>query len=174
MKKMRLIALILLCLLFSSCHSQDKINFLSYQAYPFDAHGILTYDGKEYEVLVSVQKAGDILLQILQPENLAGMVFEQKDGSVTVKTGDLSLPIDDGGYSAADGILLCSHMYSLSGNTFSEAGVITENGVKYSYAEYSVSCGTVTVYIQNGLSSPEKIAASLNGHEFLFVFMNES
>ncbi len=175
MKKILFTAIImLLCLSFVSCRTNNKINFLSYQAYPFDAHGILTYDGAEYEVLITVQRAGDVILQIIKPDILSDTVFELNGGEVIVKAGELTQTINDGGYSASDGILLSAYMFSLSGNNFSKAGIITEAGVKYSYAEYAVPCGSVTVFIQNGLSSPEKLTATLNGHEFSFVFMNES
>ncbi len=175
MKKILFTAMIILfCGSFVSCRTNDKINYLSYQAYPFDAHGILTYDGAEYEVLVTVQRAGDVILQIIKPEILSDTVFELNDGEVTVRTGELTQTINDGGYAASDGILLSAHMFSLSGNNFSKAGIVTVEGVRYSYAEYAVSCGSVTVFIQNGLSSPEKLTATLNGHEFSFVFMNES
>ncbi len=175
MKKYRLLAIFLvLIFLLSSCKKNDKINFLSYQAYPFSAHGILLYDGNEYEVSVLVEKAGDLSLTVIRPELIANTVFTLKDGAVSVTFGDITQTVEDGGYSASEGILLSSHMFSLSSEDFSSAGVTSEDGVKFSYAEYEVSCGNVRVYVQNGFSSPEKLTASLRGHEFSFVFMNES
>lgn len=174
MKKVLLFFLIFaLSIPLASCKENNKINYLSYQAYPFDAHGILTFDGTEYEVLVTVQRAGDIILQFIKPQALSDMVFELNEGKVIVKSGDVTQTVNDGGYSASDGILLASQLFSLSGKNFSDAGIVSENGVKYSFAEYKVPNGTVSVFIQNGLSSPEKIKATLNGHEFTFVFMNE-
>ena len=99
MKKILFTAIImLLCLSFVSCRTNNKINFLSYQAYPFDAHGILTYDGAEYEVLITVQRAGDVILQIIKPDILSDTVFELNGGEVIVKAGELTQTINDGGY----------------------------------------------------------------------------
>ena len=156
-----------------SCKENSKVNYLSYQAYPFDAHGILTFDGTEYEVFVTVQRAGDIILKFVKPEALSNMIFELNEGKVTVKTGNVTQTLNDGGYSASEGILLAAQLFSISGKSFSGAGIITENGVKYNVAEYKVKNGNVSVYIQNGLSFPEKLKATLNGHEFTFLFMNE-
>ncbi len=163
---------LLLLLLLPSCRIKNKVNFLSYQVYPFQAKGKLFYDGREYGVDLAVERAGDLTLTVLSPELLAGTVFERKAGAVTVRSGELCLPIEDGGYAAAEGILLAAEMFFLESNSFSGADVVTENGVCYSRAAYTAPSGVVTVYIQKGLSFPEKITATLNGHEFLFFFLD--
>ncbi len=160
-------------LILSSCGKNDKINFLGHQAYPFEAYGKLSFDGKEYEVLVSVKKIGDVILQIVKPENLKGMVFELSDGEVQITTSGLTQSINDGGYSAKEGILLSANMFSLSGDNLLDVDIVSENNVKYNRAEYAVPCGKVSVFVQNGLDAPEKLEANLNGHSFSFIFMNE-
>lgn len=172
-KKLAILIIVPLLLILSSCEKNDKINFLGHQAYPFEAYGKLTFDGKEYEALVSVKKRGDVILQIVKPENLKGVVFELSDGEVFVKTSGLTQQINDGGYAAKEGILLSANMFSLSGDNLLDVQIVSENNVNYNRAEYAVSCGTVNVFVQNGLEAPEKLTANLNGHVFSFVFMNE-
>ncbi len=167
------IGLALLLLTATACGTTDRINYLSHQTYPYDTHGLLTYDGEEYEVLISVQKAGDILLQIIRPTVLAGAVFELRDGETILSCGSLTEELEDGGYAAEQGILLAARMFSLSGSDYTGAGVATEKGIKYSYATYTVEGGTVTVYLQDGQISPEQLTAELNGHTLSFRFMNE-
>lgn len=163
-----------LTLFLAACRPNEKINFLSYQAYPFSARGLLTFDNAEYEVLVTVPRAGDLRLQLAAPKLLKGTVLTLEDETVTVSVGDLTQTVRDGGYAASDGILLAARMFSLTGNNFSDAGVTTEDNVRYSYAEYQVEGGSVRVFIREGCSAPEKLTATLNGHDFSFLFMNES
>lgn len=172
-KALLCVGLALTLLLLAACGTTDRINYLSHQTYPYDAHGVLSYDGEDYEVLVSVQKAGDVLLQIVTPAPLAGAVFELRDGKAVLSFGDVSRELADGGYAAEQGILLAARMFSLSGSDYTGAGVTTEAGTKYSYATYTVEGGTVTVYLQKGLSTPDRLTAELNGHTLSFRFMNE-
>jgi hypothetical protein len=173
-RKLRWILLLLLLPILSSCGSADRINYLSHQTYPYDARGVLTFDGTEYEVLVSVRKAGDVLLQIIRPKALAGAVFELRDGEAIVSCGTLTESWEDGGYAAEQGILLTARIFSLSGSDYVGAGVKTEGAEKYGYAEYAVEGGTVAVYRQKEQDTPCFITAKLNGHTLSFRFMNES
>ncbi len=173
LRSRRNVLLILLLFLLSACGTTDRINYLSHQTYPYDAHGILTYDEEEYEVLISVQRADDILIQILRPTVLAGAVFELRNGNVILSCNNLTEEWQDGGYAAEQGLLLAARMFSLSGSDYVGAGVVTEGESTYSYAEYSVEGGIVTVFLQKGLTSPDHITAVLNGHTFSFRFMNE-
>jgi len=172
-KRLLLVPLILLLLL-SACKTNHSINYLSHQTYPYHAHGVLTHDGTEYEVLISVQQAGDILLQVIRPEILSGAVFELREGEILVSCGTATEAWQDGGYAAEEGILLAARMFSLSGGDYHDAGVTKENGLSYSYAEFRVEGGTVTVYRQKGISAPSHITATLNGHTLSFRYMNES
>ncbi len=173
-RKLLMIGLIPLLFLLPACGTADRINHLSHQTYPYEAQGVLTYDGAEYEVLVSVRQAGDILLQIVRPEVLAGAAFELREGNVIVSCGTLTEEWEDGGYAAEEGILLAARMFSLSGSNYVGAGITTEEGVTYSYAEYAVEGGAVTVFRQKGLPDPSRITAELNGHALSFRFVNES
>ncbi len=173
-RKFLTICLLPLLLLFPACKAENRINYLSHQTYPYHTQGVLTYDGTEYEVLVSARQAGDILLQILRPDVLAGAVFELREGEVIVSCGTLTENWEDGGYAAEEGILLASRIFSLSESDYSGAGVKQENGVSYSYATFRVEGGTVSVYRQEGLSEPSHITAELNEHTLSFRYMNES
>ena len=173
LKKLLLLIPLTLLLLLTACQGRDRINYLSHQTYPYHAHGLLTLDGTEYEVLVSVRQAGDLLLQVIRPEALSGAVFELREGEVTVSCGTLTEIWQDGGYAAEEGILLAARIFSLSGDDYHNAGVTKEAGVTYSYAEFHVEGGTVTVYRQKGLSQPDRITAELNGHTLSFRYMNE-
>ena len=166
--------LILILFLLPSCGTTDRINYLSYQSYPFNTHGLLSFDGTEYEILVTVRQAGDLRLQIVKPERLTGTVLSLSDGTTTLTYDSVTTVLNDGGYTTREGLLLASAIFSLSGNSYAGAGVTTEKGIKYSYASYTLPEGTVTVYMQSGLDRPDKIAATLNGHTLLFRFMNES
>jgi hypothetical protein len=172
-RKLLIVPILLLLLLLPSCRTGDHVNHLSHQTYPHRARGILTHDGTAYEVVVSVEKAGDLLLQIVTPEPLSGAVFELREGDVIVSCGALTEVWQDGEYAKEEGILLCARMFSLSGDDYRDAGVRSEDGISYSYAEYRVVGGTVTVYRQKGLSEPSHITATLNGHELSFRYVNE-
>ncbi len=173
LRKWVALTLTLCLLLLSACGTTNKINYLSHQSYPYDAHGTLTYDGEDYEVLVTVRKAGDLLLQVIRPSVLAGAVFELRDGSVLVSCGTLTEEWEDGGYAAEQGLLLAARMFSLSGEDYSGAGVKTLEGERYSYATYTVEGGTVTLLFADGTASPHRMEATLNGHTLCFQFMNE-
>ncbi|MBQ4064874.1 MAG: hypothetical protein IJD10_02115 [Clostridia bacterium] len=173
-RKPLLILFLLLLPVLSSCGTTDRINYLSHQTYPYDARGVLTFDGTEYEVLVSVRQAGDVLLQVISPKVLAGAVFELREGEAIVSCGALTEAWEDGGYAAEQGILLTARIFSLSGDDYVGAGVTTEGKETYSYAEYAVEGGTVTVYRQKKQEAPCFITAKLNGHTLSFRFMNES
>ncbi|MBE6637171.1 MAG: hypothetical protein E7618_05150 [Ruminococcaceae bacterium] len=168
--------LVVLCLLpcFVSCGTTDRINFLSYQTYPFHARGILTFDESEYEVIVTVHKAGDLILQLVSPQRLAGTVLEIRDGIASLTYEDLVIPLADGGYAAKEGLLLSAEIFSLSGNSYAGAGVTEKDGIRYSYATYTVPSGQVTVYLTQEKDRPVFLLAELNRHQFRFQFMNES
>ena len=172
-KTVFLILILILAFYLIGCRSNEKINFLNYQSYPFKAHGILTYDGVEYEAKITVKQKDDITIEIIKPAELSGMSFILENGSVTVKSDDFSQTVSDGEYAASEGILLVSKMFSLSGDSLSGSEIINENGVRYCRSEYTVPRGSVFVYIQDGLSSPEKLTANIGGHSFSFIFMNE-
>ena len=167
------ILILLLTFYLIGCKSNEKINFLNYQSYPLKAHGLLTYDGVEYETRVTVKQKDDITLEIIKPAELSGMSFILENGNVTVKSEDFCQTVSDGEYAASEGILLVAKMFSLSGDSLSGSEIINENGIRYCRSEYSVPRGSVFVYIQDGLSSPEKLTATIGGHDFLFLFMNE-
>lgn len=170
LRKIISIAVIALVLIIavSGCNKEDTINYLDYQTYPFEANGVLTYDGKDYSVEVKSGKSGDLELKVNTPSELSGVVFSITGGNV--KVGDEQ--INDGGYSANNGILLSNEMFSLSSGSLSGAGTKEDKGVTYSYAVYTAPHGEVTVYTQTGLKYPERIEAVLNGHNFKFVFKN--
>ena len=170
------VLLAVLCLFscLTSCGTTDRINFLSYQTYPFHARGLLTFDESEYEVLVTVHRAGDLILQIVSPQRLSGTVLELCEGEATLSFDDIVIPLADGGYAAKEGLLLAAEFFSLSGNSYAGAGISEENGVRYSYATYTVPSGQVTVYLSQEKDQPVFLVAELNRHRFRFQFMNES
>ena len=119
-------------------------------------------------------KAGDLSLAIAGDGRLGGVELTLKDGQASHSCRGLTLPVEDGGYAAAHGLFLAARIFSLSAGDYAGAGVTEENGISYSYAIFRVPEGTVTVWVQKGLSEPDRITASLNGHSFLFQFVNES
>lgn len=168
----KLILVLLSLVLFTSCGGGGRINYLSHQTYPFETRGVLEYDGHRYIAGITVQKAGDIEIEISEPEVIAGTVFSLSDGKVSVSYGGITAEISDS-YPATDGILLSRHMFSLTGDCFLGASVISEDGVKYSRADYRTPAGDVSIFVQPGSNSPTKLTATLNGHVFSFIFMNE-
>ena len=169
------ILLLLLCLLtLAACDRVKPSQNLSHQRYPLDAVGTLIYDGEEYEVALSIRKAGDLLLQVIRPEALAGTVFELRDGQVLISCGGLTETWEDGDYAVNQGILLTARMFSLSGKDYSGAGVITTDGERYSYATYTAEGGTVTLYFADKSSFPHHIRAELAGHSLILRFVNDT
>lgn len=168
----KLILILTALLLLASCADGGKMNYLSHQVYPFVTHGVLEYDGNRYTVGISVPQAGDIDVSISEPEAIAGTVFSLSGGTVSISYGDIRAEIADS-YPATDGILLARYLFSLTGDCFLGASVVTEDGVKYSRADYRTYAGNVSVYVQPGDKSPTKLTGELNGHVFSFIFMNE-
>lgn len=168
----KLILVLLSLLLFTSCSGGGSTNYLSHQTYPLEARGVLEYDGHRYIVGITVPEAGDIEIEISEPEVIAGTVFSLSDGKVSVSYGGITADIDDS-YPSTDGILLLRYMFSLTGDCFLGASVIIEDGVKYSRADYRTPAGDVSVFVQPGSNSPTKLTATLNGHDLSFIFMNE-
>lgn len=165
---------VLLPLSLFGCQKADHFHHLTYQEYPLDARGILTYDDQSYEVLLTVAKAGDLKLQILTPERVAGMILELSDGKAFLRFDQITAELGPEAYAAKEGILLAAQMFSLSSKSYNGAGVITQNNLRYSYAKYEVKDGSVTVFIPDGSSMPDHMTAELNGHTFVFQFVNES
>ena len=159
---------------FFGCEGTDHTQRLSYQEYPLNERGILTYDGRSYEVMLSVKKAGDLKLEILSPEQMAGMVLELSDGKSFLRFDSVTAELGSEAYAAKEGVLLAAKMFSLSSSDYDGAGIVTENQVRYSYINYEIDSGRVTVYIPDGASKPSKMKAELNGHSFVFEFVNES
>ncbi len=162
----------LLGVILSSCKEPSDIG-LKYQSYPIEASGILTYDGRDYGVSITAKANKDYSLSITSSGELCGMTFSFTDGKVFISDGIVSGELNDGGYSLQHGILLSREMFFLQPNFMSGAEAIHENGVKYSSCTYSTDSGKVTVYSQVGAEAPDFIKATLNGHEFRFVFVNE-
>ena len=161
-KMKKLILVLLSLLLFTSCGGGGSTNYLSHQTYPLEARGVLEYDGHRYTVGITVSEAEEIKIEISEPEIIAGTVFSLSGGKASVSYGGITADIADS-YPSTDGILLLRYMFSLTG----------EDGVKYSRADYRTPAGDVSVFVQPGNSVPTKLTASLNGHVFSFIFMNE-
>lgn len=159
-------------ILLTSCAGNREMNYLSHQTYPFEVRGVLEYDGHRYKADINIPQAGDITVSVLEPEVIAGTVFSLSGGTVSISYGDIRAEIADS-YPATDGILLARHLFSLTGDCFLGASVISEDGVKYSRADYRTDAGNVSVFVQPGSETPTKLTASLNGHVFSFIFMNE-
>ncbi len=164
-----LLSVVFIC----GCDSKNPVNFLNYQTYPFEAHGTLTFDKKSYKVSVTVKKQNDIRLEFLSPESISGIVLELDDGKASVKSENIDEMLDDGGYSQSLGVFLAAEMFSIPAESFHGVSIVSENGISYNKAEYRTKSGRVYLYIQNGLSFPDRISAELNGRCFEFLFMNE-
>lgn len=164
-----------LCFLLCCCAgTSGNCRDINYQKYPLNMRGLLTYDENEYTVDISVEKSGDIEITVLLPERLKGAVFSLRDGICSFDFAGVGSRIDDGGYSAAQGIYLSAAMFSLSADQFSGSEIVTDNGVRYSSAEYRINtdlvAGSVRIFTQRGLDFPDMIKAELNGHVLSFVF----
>lgn len=166
--------ILLLPLSLVGCRGQERITNLDYQSYPLYTRGTLAFDEHTYEVLVAVERAGDLKLQILSPERIAGVVFELTGGEAHVCFDNIRAPLGSNAYIAKEGVLLAAELFSLSAKGYDGAGVTTEEGVRYSYAHYITQNGRATVYFTDGSSLPHHITATLNGHTFSFLFVNES
>ena len=163
---------LILVLLSASCAGNRQMNYLSHQTYPLEVRGVLEYDGHRYTADINIPRAGDITVSVIEPEVIAGTVFSLSGGAVSISYGDIRAEITDS-YPATDGILLARYMFSLTGDCFLGASVVSEDGVKYSRADYRTDAGNVSVFVQSGSEAPTKLTGELNGHVFSFIFMNE-
>lgn len=168
-----------LCFLFffsvivTACGVTPNINYLSYQSYPFEAEGVLVYDGTEYGVTVRAEREGQLTLAFCSPARIKGLELSLADGEVSFGYDGRTVTWEDGGYALKEGILLSSRLFSISFRSYASSEVKTVGGVRYQVVRYQVEEGDIAVYFQEKLTTPERIEATLNGHRFEFRFVNE-
>lgn len=166
--------LIALLLLLSGCGKARTDNYLSYQNYPLEAQGTLSLDDHSYEVRLSVTQAGELRLEFLSPSSIAGLVMEKRGGECFLSYGSIEESVTADGYLGTHGVLLAASMFSLTAESYDGAGVTTEAGIRYSYADYRVEEGSVRVLFAASETMPCRIDATLNGRRFSFEFVNET
>ncbi len=141
--------------------------------YPLDIHTYIKFDGRDYEADVTVVSENDIKISFSAPESLKNTVLEMKNGQCYLHVSGVTLPITDGGYSSENGLLLIRHFFSLSHKNYTDASVIKSAGVKYCVENYVTNDGKISAYFVSDKPMPDKICASLRGHEIELIIVNE-
>ena len=157
--------------LLTSCRGKSLKRF-NYE-YPLNFHAEIKFDGRDYEADVSIGSDSDMTLAFTKPESMNSTVLEIKSGKSYLHVSGITLPINDGGYSSENGLLLIRQIFSLPHNSYTDADVITSSGIKYCVENYKTKDGSVSAYFADGKSLPDKISAVIRGHEIEIVIVNE-
>ncbi len=142
-------------------------------SYPLDVHAYIKFDGRDYEADITVSDESNIRISFSAPESLKNTVLEMKNGECYLHVSGITLPITDGGYSSDNGLLLIRHFFSLSHKNYTDASVIKSAGVKYCVENYETKAGKISAYFVSDKPMPDKISATLRGHEIELVIVNE-
>lgn len=141
--------------------------------YPFDIHAFIKFDGRDYEADVTLTGENEIRIIFCAPESLKNTVLEMKNGESYLHVSGVTLPINDGGYSSENGLLLIRHLFTVSQKNYTDASVIKHGGVKYSVENYTTNEGKISAYFVSGKQMPDKISANLHGHEIELIIVND-
>ena len=159
-------------LLISSCSNErlesSNLDFLNSPC-AFKANVVL--NGSSYEVEIESKDKNNVKITLLTPKSLNGTVLEYNNDKAYLHYGGLTIPLQDGGYSSKNGILIIKQILNLSENEFTGADVLKESGVKYCVQHYKTELGKVDVYFIEGAAFPEKILATLGGQSISITFV---
>lgn len=142
-------------------------------SYPFDIHTYIKFDGRDYEADVTLTGENDIRIIFCAPESLKNTVLEMKNGEAFLHVSGITFPVNDGGYSSDNGLLLIRHLFSVTDKNYTDASVIKSGGIKYSVENYTTDTGRISAYFVSGKQIPDKISASLRGHDIELVIVND-
>ena len=145
--------------LFVSCGSGRATKRLDI-SYPFDIHAYIKFDGRDYEADVTLTGENDIRIKFCAPESLKNTVLEMKNGEAFLHVSGITFPVNDGGYSSDNGLLLIRHLFSVTDKN-------------YSVENYTTDTGRISAYFVSGKQIPDKISASLRGHDIELVIVND-
>lgn len=159
-------------ILFASCTGGKNLNRFNL-AYPLDVHAYIKFDGRDYEADITVNDENNIKVSFSAPEKLKNTVLEMKNGECFLHVSGITLPINDGGYSSENGLMLIRHLFSLSHKNYSDASVINSGGIKYCVENYVTKAGKISAFFASDKPMPDKISAVLYGHEIEIVIVNE-
>ena len=159
-------------ILLSSCGGGKHLKRFNL-SYPLDIHAYIKFDGRDYEADIIVSRENDIKILFSAPDSLKNTVLEMKNGQCFLTVMGVTLPITDGGYSSENGLLLIRHVFALSHKNYTDASVIKSAGVKYCVENYSTKAGKISAYFVSNKAMPDKISATLHGHEVEIVNVNE-
>lgn len=164
----------IISMMFTLSCGKDKAKsgrFLS--EYPLKVHAVVNFDGKDYEIDISMEEKNDISITFSVPDVLKNTVLRMKNGECFMEYMGLEIPITDGGYSAENGLLLIRHVFSLTANDYFSAETVKESGVKFCVEHYKTELGDVSIYFLPDAGLPSKVRAVLNGHTVNLIFVNE-
>ncbi len=156
-----------------SCGKQGAKNGRFLSGYPLHLRAEVNFDGKDYEIDVSMQENNDISITFSAPEVLKNTALKMKNGECFMQYMGVEVPITDGGYSADNGLLLIRHVFSLSANDYIKTDTVKESGVKYYVEQYKTNFGNVSVFFLSDATLPSRISATLNGHTLDLLIVNE-
>lgn len=142
-------------------------------SHPFDIHAYVKFDGRDYEADITFENENDIKISFCAPENMKNTVLEMKNGEAFLHVFGITFPVNDGGYSSDNGLLLIRHLFTVTNKNYLDASVIKSGGVKYSVENYSTNNGKVSIYFASDKKMPDKITASLRGHDIELVIVND-
>ena len=172
MKKVILFFMVLVTILsvFTSCGNEKKSKRPDF-SYPIEFRADIKFDGRDYKADVTIHDEANIKIAFLFPDNLKDATLEMKNGECFLNVFGITLPITDGGYSSDNGLLLLRHLFSFSASDFTDGEVVKIGGVRYSVDNYKTDGGKISAYYSSNTKMPDKISASLYGHEIEIIIV---
>ncbi len=157
----------------SSCalRKQDEGRDLS--SYPIEFRAKVNFDGRDHEILYKQNGKERLDIEFLYPEDLSKLKLAYDNGSCTLYCGDITIPINDGGYASENGILLIRRLFEVTSRDFSGAETVKRSGVKYCIEKYSVNGSEIRLYFGEDENFPQIAEAEINGHKIEMVIVNE-
>ncbi len=148
----------ILCVIFMfllvGCTSTAKVKPIT-RGLSFTAE--MTYYNEYYEMAIDIAKDGNTKIMLTQPEELADLVFEFKDGKVTTTFKGINCEMDDSYKTAAVGFIISAFK--------NQEQTVYKNKNQF-YTNGKCDGGEYTLYIaETGL--PLKICDSNNRFEII-------
>lgn len=141
-KKCKLVLIIVFVISFVSC-GQIKENYLLYQDFPLEIDAVMTFEGKRYDIYMSVTGIGEGSLIYKTPLTLNGYRYDVIDGEVTVSYERLSMKMSEGSFHPSETAV---NLFTLLPEEMISAEIEDHNGIKLNLIRYKRGDGIITVW----------------------------
>lgn len=133
MKKISLIlSLLVIIFCFASCDEKSKTPTIPTTNRPFSSNVKISYKDLAYSGFLTFRNSGSATLEITEPKNLEGLIFNLSNGELTAKYEGLDFPLDtlDAKAKTAAGMIF---------SALASAGTSSDIKLNEEKSEFSVS-----------------------------------